>query len=142
MLPTPFTRRMLHAGPKPLRACAGAYAQAVVAADGQTCPADSAMARLHIDATQATADERGTLSLVLRRLNPWTLDATQPALSGLRINDLDGRSYFSADELPPVIDLQLPAGTYHVTVSHGTQQRRYTVALGQGVAVHLQLRGD
>ncbi|MNV87505.1 hypothetical protein D3C71_1816290 [compost metagenome] len=66
----------------------------------------------------------------------------QPALSALRIADLDGRSYFSADELPPEIDLRLPAGTYHVSVSHGSQQRCYTLALGQGVAFDLHLRGD
>lgn len=82
---------------------------------------------------------------MLRRLRLWAMAAARrqrPALSGLRIADLEGRRYFSADELPSVIDLPLPAGVYDITVSLGSQQRRYTLALGQGVAFHLHLRGD
>ena len=126
---------MLHAPYKPLRA----------RVERQAWPADSTMARLLVHALQAADDECGTLALLMRRLRPWARAAArcqQPALTGLRIADLDGRSYFNADELPPEIDLRLPAGTYHVSVSHGSQQRRYTVALGQGVAFHLHLRGD
>ena len=126
---------MLHAPYKPLRA----------SVERQAWPADSTMARLLVHALQAADDECGTLALLMRRLRPWARAAArcqQPALSGLRICDLDGRGYFSADDPPSVIDLPLPAGTYHVSVSHGSQRRRYTVALGRGVAFHLHLRGD
>ena len=127
---------MLHVPSKPLRA----------SVERQACAADSTMARLLIHA--AVDAECATLPLLLsrlRRLRPRAMAAPRcqrPALSTLRIADLDGRSYFSADELPSEIELRLPAGTYHVSVSHGSQQRRYTVALGQGAAFDLHLRGD
>lgn len=148
MLQIPRTRRVLHSTPKPLRACAGASTQnsqeaALVTADTPACPADSTMARLLIHATQAPDEGGGALALLLRRLRPWATAATRcPLPADLRIVDLDGRAYFTADELPPVTDLPLPAGIYHVTVSHGSQQRGYTLALGQGVAFHLHLRAD
>lgn len=138
-----LVHRMFPAAPKPLRAGAqNAPHAAVVAAPAQT---RTGMARLLIHATPAHGDECARLCLVLRRLRLWAMAAARrqpPALSGLRIADLDGRRYFSADALPSLIDLPLPAGVYDITVSLGSQQRRYTLALGQGVAFHLHLRGD
>lgn len=139
---TSLVHRMLTAAPQPLRAGAQQAAHAAVVAAAQN---RAGMARLLIHATPARGDECARLSRMLRRLRLWAMAAAhrqRPALSGLRIADLEGRRYFSADELPSVIDLPLPAGVYDITVSLGSQQRRYTLALGQGVAFHLHLRGD
>ena len=57
----------------------------------------------------------------------------------LAIDDLQGRRLYACDDLRSMIDVALPAGTYHVTVRHGGDRRRYTVALEQGATFNLQL---
>lgn len=142
----PLVHSMPQAAPQPWGAGPQDAAHAArVKGPARAGLAEPAMARLLIHATPAGTDDCARLSRVLRRLRLWATAAARcprPALSGLRIADRDGRRYFSADELPSVIDLPLPAGVYDISVRHGRQQRRYTLALGQGVAFHLHLRGD
>lgn len=135
--------------PEHSRACVTASAKESTgksppAVDTPACPAKLTLARLLVHATEGVGDGRSALPLFLSRLRAWATAAKsgRPAAPvGLRIADLQGRQYFTANELPSVIDLPLPAGTYHVTVSHGGQHRRYTVALEQGITFDLHLRG-
>lgn len=102
------------------------------------------LARLLIHASDAVGEGGRVLPLFVARLRAWVTPATRrrrPTLVGLRVADLQGRQFFFVEGLLPVIDVPLPAGTYHVTVSLGLQQRRYTVALEQGATVDLHLRG-
>ena len=76
-----------------------------------------------------------------RRLFAWALSTTQRQRArptGLRIDDLQGRQFFTLDQLRAVTDVPLPAGTYHVSVHHGEQQRLYTVTLVPGARGHLR----
>lgn len=68
---------------------------------------------------------------------PWRRAAATP--TGVRVEDLQGREYFAAEDAHSLIDLPLPAGTYHVTLRLGELQRRYTVALEHGARVDLHL---
>lgn len=103
------------------------------------------MARLLIHAAQDTGKHCGRVGAFLRRWRAWALQVTRgdpPAQQVvLQIADLRGRPFFSANEMQPLMEVLLPAGTYHVTVKRGTQQRRYTVALETGVTFNLQLLG-
>jgi hypothetical protein len=97
---------------------------------------------LLIRGSEGVADDHRVLLGFLGRLLDWAAARSRSTpIVGLRVADLQGRQYFSARALLPVIDLPLPAGTYHVTVSQGDQHRRYTVALEQGITFDLQLRG-
>jgi hypothetical protein len=55
------------------------------------------------------------------------------------IDDLQGHCFLTADAAPALLEVPLPAGTYHVTVRQGRTQRRYTVTLQQGATVNLVL---
>ena len=58
----------------------------------------------------------------------------------LQIHNLQGIPVHSVDEVGPLIDVPLPAGTYHVTVQFGTVRRRYTMTLEPGASFDLYLR--
>ena len=94
----------------------------------------------HADA--AGAPMRGWLTRARALLGTWTANArgahAEPPAC-VRIDDLHGRCHFSADLPSRVIDVALPAGTYHITLRLGALQRRYTVTLGEGTAVDLEL---
>jgi hypothetical protein len=57
----------------------------------------------------------------------------------VRVDDLLGKPHFAADDVRSLIDVALPAGTYHVNVRLGEVQRRYTVTLEQGKTFDLHL---
>lgn len=100
-------------------------------------------ARLQIHATDAS-EGGGALFLLLHRLRASAMAAMRRrplACLGVRIDDLQGRRFFTSDEVRESIDLALPAGTYHVNVRHGHQQRRYTVTLEHGSTVDLHVGG-
>ncbi|MEO8278268.1 MAG: hypothetical protein ABI564_01180 [Ideonella sp.] len=134
--------------PEPSREPGGSLASSAVPAlpvDRAPCTATLAVARLLIHASQDTGKQSGRVGAFLRRWRAWARQVTRsgpPAQQVvLQIADLWGRPFFSANELQPLIEVLLPAGTYHVTVKRGTQQRRYTVALENGVTFNLQLLG-
>lgn len=58
----------------------------------------------------------------------------------LLIDTLDGDTVLAIDDAGPLVDVALPAGTYHVTAHLGETQRGYTMTLGQGMAFDLHLR--
>lgn len=97
-----------------------------------------------IHAIDLSRDGEGPVARVLHRWRAWATTGARKgpaARVALQIADMQGRPLFHADELPPLIEVPLPAGTYHVTVNLGEQQRRYTVALKQGTRFDLYLRG-
>lgn len=55
------------------------------------------------------------------------------------VDDLQGQRHVDADGLGGLIELPLPANTYHVTARRGGLQRRYTVLLEPGATVDLHL---
>lgn len=59
----------------------------------------------------------------------------------VRIDDLQGCRYADIEALAPLINVDLPAGTYHVTAERGAALRRYTIKLesGAGFDLYLQL---
>jgi hypothetical protein len=58
----------------------------------------------------------------------------------LRIEDLQGRPVLALDDAGHLVDVALPAGTYHVTADLGGVRRRYTMTLNQGSSFDLHLR--
>jgi hypothetical protein len=88
-------------------------------------------------------DHSGRFAGALRRLRSSALDALRHRISvptGVRVDDLRGQPHFAADNVHALIDVPLPAGTYHVNVRLGELQRRYTVTLEQGKSFDLYLR--
>ncbi|WP_367847357.1 hypothetical protein [Rhodoferax sp. WC2427] len=57
----------------------------------------------------------------------------------LHIDNLQGQRVFTADDAGPLVELALPAGTYHVTAVLGTLCRGYTLTLVEGVPNDLYL---
>ena len=106
------------------------------------CPATHAAARLLIHAAADLGQARGRLAAALRRWRHWTGHAAHGEPSAqlfLQVADLQGHALFTAREWQGLIDVPLPAGTYHVIVNDGSRQRRYTVALDQGSTFDLHL---
>jgi len=96
-------------------------------------------ARLFIHAHPCGVGGQGVLARWAGDLRAWWSGrAARPAAS-VRIDDLQGRNVFSAEDAQPLIALALPAGTYHVTLRCGALRRRYTVTLEQGSEVDLDL---
>jgi hypothetical protein len=114
-------------------------------AAGPLAPSTPKLSRLLIHATEgAGEDSGGMLSVLLHRLRTCAAAATRrrpPAPMGVCVEDLQGRRFFTSAEAGAVIDVPLPAGTYHVDVRHGSQQRRYTVTLAHEATVNLHLCG-
>jgi hypothetical protein len=68
---------------------------------------------------------------------PWS---DKRATLRLQIDDLQGHRVHSADHVGPLLDVTLPAGTYHISVQHGKFRRKYTMALEPGTSFNLHLR--
>jgi hypothetical protein len=68
---------------------------------------------------------------------PWH-DERAPL--GLHIEDLQGHRVLTLDDAGPLIEVPLPAGTYHVSVCLGKVRRRYTLRLEHGASFDLYLR--
>ena len=58
----------------------------------------------------------------------------------LHIDDLHGVRVHSVDDAGPLIEVALPAGTYHVTAEFGKLRRSYTMTLEPGASFNLCLR--
>jgi hypothetical protein len=111
-------------------------------ADSLRSAAASSTARLLIHADDTDAGSDGAP----RRVEPWwrrwiahRRRELARACTQLSIADLQGRAYFAADDARSLIDLPLPAGTYHITARVGSATRRYTVTLQQGRTFDLHL---
>jgi hypothetical protein len=84
---------------------------------------------------------RWTLPVLWRRAWAWVRGvpghgADPPTLE---IFDLPGHRLLSLTPAGAVVDLVLPAGTYHVTTQHGESRRSYTVVLEQDATTELRL---
>jgi hypothetical protein len=102
-------------------------------------------ARLLIHATGGTNVGGGVLAGSLRRFLMPALEALRrrpPLPTCVRVDDLRGQQFFAADDVRSLVDVPLPAGTYHVNVRLGELQRRYTVTLQQGTTFDLYLRSE
>lgn len=82
-----------------------------------------------------------TLPVLLRRALARVRGAASddPAPPMLDILDLSGHRLLTVTHVGTVIDLALPAGTYHVTTRNGGNRRSYTVVLVQDRTTELQL---
>lgn len=111
--------------------------------DSQASAETRSSARLLIHAMGSTPCCSESFAGALRRLRCSLLDALRrhpPLSTGVRVDDLRGQPYFAAEDVHSLIDVPLPAGTYHVNVRLGDLQRRYTVTLEQGKSFDLYLR--
>jgi hypothetical protein len=111
-------------------------------AESQIAVAARAPARLLIRAADGRRTEHGSLGHVLLRLRALAADHLQrrpAARAGVRIDSLQGCPCFAFEDVGSLIDVPLPAGTYHVTVVLGAMQRRYTVTLEHGATFDLRL---
>lgn len=79
---------------------------------------------------------------------PWRSRGSRPGVRGndsraplsLHIDNLQGLRVHSVDDAGPLVDVPLPAGTYHVTVHFGKVRRSYTMTLEAGASFDLYLR--
>lgn len=113
--------------------------------DTRDCAAACAPARLLIHAhADANCAAGRSLAGALRWLIVHARLLQQrhaPVLAAVvQIDDLLGRRFVDTEQTRPMIEVALPAGTYHVTFRRGSWQRRYTVTLEQGATVHLHPR--
>lgn len=108
-------------------------------------PAEPSSARLLIFRSERASAGTGLLAALQAR---WRLLAdrlglrTTPARTRVRVDDLQGRRFYACNDATSLIAMDLPPGTYHITVRLGGLQRRYTVALDRGATFNLRLPAD
>ena len=112
-----------------------------------TCDQTSAIschgAHLLIHADTEPVLKKTRLVATLRRLRSLyshELDNPDSAPLSLQINDLQGQRVFVVESAAPLLDIPLPAGTYHVTAQCGHVCRSYTMAIEPGTTFNLYLR--
>lgn len=107
-----------------------------------THAADPASARLVILGNDPAAPAAGWLAGARRCWQGWVdrlgLHAPAPR-TRLCIDDLQGRHFYASDDATPPVAMELPVGTYHITIRMGGVERRYTVALDRGAVFRLRL---
>jgi hypothetical protein len=95
-------------------------------------------AHLLIHAGEPPRDVRPSL---LRRIARHVLQRPAPQLPvHLSIDNLAGHRLLDLDQVDALLDIPLPAGTYHVTARQGAATRRYTMTLSASSAHELHLR--
>ncbi len=100
-------------------------------------------ARLLIDAGDEIGASSTRFETTLRRLRSLYSQGAhgnERAPLCVQIVDLQGHRVFASTAVGPLIDISLPAGTYHVTAQLGKVRRCYTMALQIGASFHLHLR--
>lgn len=106
-------------------------------------PAAAAAARLLIHTegpASAAAKEPWSALQWLLAWAPASLRQDPRAPLRLQIDDLQNHPFLALDDAGPLVDVVLPAGTYHVAVQRGDVRRGYTMTLAQGASVDLYLR--
>ena len=96
------------------------------------------MARLLIHAAHGEAPSRGHFVALLR---PWRalVASLRGQATSAHADDLRGQQFYAAEDAQSLLEVPLPAGTYHVNVRLGDARRRYTVTLEHGATVNLNL---
>lgn len=86
-------------------------------------------------------NDRWTLPVLWRRALARVrgVPGGEPAPPTLEIFDLPGHRLLSLTHAGVVVDLVLPAGTYHVTTQNGEHRRSYTVVLERDATTELKL---
>jgi hypothetical protein len=106
--------------------------------------ADSALDAHLLIHTDTELDRRGRRSAAapLQRLLELYSDGPERERTRLHveIHDLRGHQVLAVEDASPLVDVTLPAGTYHVSTRLGTVQRSYTMSLRAGGAFDLHLR--
>lgn len=99
-------------------------------------------AHLLIHADAPTDRQRRASESPLQRLLALYSEGPEHERASLHIeiHDLRGHRILSVDDASPLIDVSLPAGTYHVTTRLGQVKRGYTMSLQAGGAFDLHLR--
>jgi hypothetical protein len=103
--------------------------------------ADVLQAHLLVHAGEHAHD--GRQASLLRRFARQVLFAPRAAARApvhLSIDDLAGHRLLDLDQVDALLDIPLPAGTYHVTARQGAASRRYTMTLAASSAHDLHLR--
>ena len=59
--------------------------------------------------------------------------------ANIDIRDLQGRRVLEVRAARPPLDLDLPAGTYHVSIDAGERRRLYTIVLEPGASFELRV---
>lgn len=95
-------------------------------------------ARLLIRARAPSAPPPTALQRLRALVSGPTLRNHRDALR-LHIDDLEGRCLLVLDDVGPLVDVPLPAGTYHVFAGVASQQRCYTMTLEAGLPFTLVL---
>ncbi len=99
-------------------------------------------ARLVIHSEGASGAD-GLFESTLRRLRSLHSIATRlyaRSPLAVQIDDLQGRSVLTIAAAGPLLDVPLPAGTYHVIANLGDVRCSYTMRLEQGESLDLHLR--
>lgn len=100
------------------------------------------MARLHIHAMGKLCAADTTFIKKVQHLLAMCSYGRLPhkrACLRLDIRDAQGHLVFTRDDAGPLVDVPLPAGTYHVTAHVDQVKRGYTMTLDQGSSVNLYL---
>jgi hypothetical protein len=109
-----------------------------------TLPSAAAPADAHllIHADAPTDRRRRSAESPLQRLLALYSDGADHERAALRIeiHDLQGHRILTVDDASPLLDVSLPAGTYHVSTRLGPVTRGYTMSLQAGGAFDLYLR--
>jgi hypothetical protein len=113
-------------------------------------PEEEAVAELQVDVPQAHLlvhagqhAHDGARPSLLRRFARQVLLAPRAAARApvhLSIDDLAGHRLLDLEHVGALLDIALPAGTYHVTARQGAATRRYTMTLAASSAHELHLR--
>lgn len=99
-----------------------------------------ATARLLIRAASDSPRTAARVQALLGRLRMgWGVVVQRAGRVTARIDirDLQGRRVLEIGEAQPPLDLDLPAGTYHLRVEAGGQRRLYTIVLEPGTCFEL-----
>ena len=108
-----------------------------------TCDLTPAISRLliHADTVPMPRKTRFEATLCrLRRLYSHDVDNTEVAPLSVQIVNLQGRRVFDVESDAPLLEIPLPAGTYHVTAQCGHVCRSYTMVMESGTSFNLYLR--
>lgn len=101
-------------------------------------------ARLRIRQTTSGASDNWTFGSLMQRIRGGDADAAMKdcVLRRLEIRDLTGRHILGLDTTGTLVEVALPAGTYHVTTFPSGKRRVYTVALGSGTTVESRPKAE
>lgn len=101
--------------------------------------AGGSSSRLLIHASRNDPHQGWRAGTVLQRIRALVRDRSRPSptAASLEIHDVQGHRLLWLTHTGALVDVVLPAGTYHVTLQVGNSSHRYTVALEQAAATHL-----